>query len=91
MPDHDVPDMLILSRYFLGRWERAAADISDSLCAIKCCIAQNSSDHHCAAMIYKGALLAVLTATANAPLAAAVAAQAYTWKNVKIGGGGGFV
>ncbi|KAJ7655091.1 hypothetical protein DFH06DRAFT_1413528 [Mycena polygramma] len=34
-------------------------------------------------------ILAVLAATLAAPLAGAVSSQAYTWKNVKIGGGGG--
>jgi xyloglucan-specific exo-beta-1,4-glucanase len=35
-------------------------------------------------------VLAVLVAAIAAPLVDA-ASQAYTWKNVKIGGGGGFV
>ncbi|KAJ7786028.1 hypothetical protein B0H16DRAFT_1488934 [Mycena metata] len=36
-------------------------------------------------------ILAVLAASVAAPLVSAVSSQAYTWKNVKIGGGGGFV
>ncbi|KAJ7042520.1 hypothetical protein C8F04DRAFT_1076201 [Mycena alexandri] len=35
-------------------------------------------------------ILAVLAASVAAPLVSAVSSQAYTWKNVKIGGGGGF-
>lgn len=35
--------------------------------------------------------LIALTSLALTPLAAAVSSQAYTWRNVKIGGGGGFV
>jgi xyloglucan-specific exo-beta-1,4-glucanase len=34
-------------------------------------------------------ILAVLAAAIAAPLVTAVSSQAYTWKNVKIGGGGG--
>lgn len=34
-------------------------------------------------------ILAVLAAAFAAPLVGAVSAQSYTWKNVKIGGGGG--
>ncbi|KAJ7783481.1 hypothetical protein DFH07DRAFT_948499 [Mycena maculata] len=36
-------------------------------------------------------ILAVLAASFAAPLAGAVSAQTYSWNNVKIGGGGGFV
>lgn len=36
-------------------------------------------------------VLAAFAAAAVTPLAYAISAQTYTWKNVKIGGGGGFV
>ena len=45
--------------------------------------------HH-PAMI-RSTILAVFSASALATLVAAVSSQTYTWKNVKIGGGGGFV
>jgi hypothetical protein len=35
--------------------------------------------------------LGTLSAFGIVPLVAAVASQSYTWKNVKIGGGGGFI
>jgi hypothetical protein len=35
--------------------------------------------------------LGALSAFGIVPLVAAVASQSYTWKNVKIGGGGGFI
>ena len=41
--------------------------------------------------MFRSALLATLTISAVATIASAVSSQAYTWKNVKIGGGGGFV
>lgn len=41
--------------------------------------------------MFKLKTLIALATTAIAPLAYAVSSQTYTWKNVKIGGGGGFV
>ena len=41
--------------------------------------------------MFRSALLTALSISAAATIAAAVSSQTYTWKNVKIGGGGGFV
>lgn len=41
--------------------------------------------------MFRSNLLTVLSVSAVASIAAAVSSQSYTWKNVKIGGGGGFV
>lgn len=41
--------------------------------------------------MYNRGFLAAAIAAIAVPLVAAVTAQTYTWKNVKIGGGGGFV
>lgn len=41
--------------------------------------------------MHKLKIVATLAVAVIAPLARAVSSQTYTWKNVKIGGGGGFV
>ena len=41
--------------------------------------------------MFRSTLLTVLSISAAASIVAAVSSQSYTWKNVKIGGGGGFV
>lgn len=41
--------------------------------------------------MFKFKVLVALAAAAISPLVYAVNSQTYTWKNVKIGGGGGFV
>ncbi|RPD82611.1 Oligoxyloglucan reducing end-specific cellobiohydrolase [Lentinus tigrinus ALCF2SS1-7] len=41
--------------------------------------------------MFRSALLTALSVSAAATIVAAVSSQTYTWKNVKIGGGGGFV
>ena len=41
--------------------------------------------------MFRLTLLTALSVSAVATISAAVSSQTYTWKNVKIGGGGGFV
>ncbi len=41
--------------------------------------------------MFPSVLLAALSVSAVVTVVTAVSSQAYTWKNVKIGGGGGFV
>ena len=41
--------------------------------------------------MFRLALLTALSVSAVVTISAAVSSQTYTWKNVKIGGGGGFV